>query len=135
MFGILRLAGAAVLSPILATIAYWAQQADSTAPQADLQVTLVTAIAGSSPFAALAIYIIISQRGDLKEEREATSALIKEVMDKVIPAQVESNRLHAETIKALETATVQAHALAGRSFSPDTMNRLLRALNRIEPPE
>jgi hypothetical protein len=96
--------------------------AEAAAAEPDLTTTLVTAIAGSSPFAALAVYVITSQRADLKEERAARDQLMRDV----IAALAESNRLHPEVIRAIEVSTVQAHALAGQRLNPEQLSELIR---------
>lgn len=93
---------------------------------------IIPALAGSSPFAALAMYIIVSQRADLKEADDRVDALVKDMMERVIPGQVESNRLHVETGRVLEQATVNAHQLAGRSFDPVTQARIYHLLQKLD---
>lgn len=127
--------GALSLLPLIASPSVaWlvAQPVTDTGP--DTTATLITAIAGSSPFAALAIYVIISYKSDAKEAREQRDELVKDMMERVIPGQVESNRLHAETIKTFESVMITAHTLASRAYDPGTQAEILRHLSRLRGP-
>lgn len=119
------------LSPVVGTGAAWVQQQAGVDGGSPLDA-IIPALAGSSPFAALAMYIIISQRSDLQAAHDRNDALYKDVIERVIPGQVESNRLHVETAKVLEQATVNAHQLAGRSFDPVVQAKIYHLLQKLD---
>lgn len=130
---IIRWVGALVLSPCFGVLAWVAQETAQVSTGGALD-SLLPALAGASPFAGLAMYVIVGQKSDLKQANDEKNALIKDVIDRVIPSQVESNRLHTDVLRALEAATVQSHQMAARSFDPVVMAEILQQLRRLRAP-
>lgn len=112
-------------------LAGWVGNVLAQAAPSDTTTTLVTALAGSSPFAGLAMYVIMGGRNDLRQIQAEKNELIKNLMERVIPGQMESNRLHAEVVKALEAATINAQEMATRGFDPSVSAEILHQLKRL----
>lgn len=126
-----RWLGALILSPVLGVVGWVVQETAQASTGGPLDA-LIPALAGASPFAGLAMYVIVGQKADIKQAYEEKNALIKDMMERVIPGQVESNRLHQEVVKALESATVVSHQLAGRSFDPMVQAEILGLLRELK---
>lgn len=86
----------------------------------------------AAPFALLCLWIIHRQGKDLETTRADLASATQVGMEKVVPALERSSATVTEATKAVESATVMMHNLAGRTLSAEHVYELIRLLGVIE---